>query len=243
MECIRVTGLTSFYTCAYKYKNEPYEPNPANTFHWDVVNISVNSKWSVQKFIDFRSSNLQWSISLKYNLEIITWKATKLIDELYSKYTNVYQEAKMYWKRGEDLWLEWTPDVIYFNEWETINVLDWKCSTHSWYSGDEMWDLNLQTYIYPFFVMKYFDTKEVIFSYVIFDKNTSKVKKESRTRTLEECEAKIKEAVDMYTEAQLVEEWKPKENKLCMFCSLKKAGKCPLFGGRKVEQVEEDLFL
>jgi len=55
------------------------------------------------------------------------------------------------------------------------------------------------------------------------------VKKESRKRTLAECVAKVREVMDLYIDAQLLEEYKAHENKLCSFCSLKKAGKCPLF--------------
>jgi hypothetical protein len=62
----------------------------------------------------------------------------------------------------------------------------------------------------------------VEFSYCIADKNTSKIKKESKIRTREECQSKIKEVMEAYITAGIIEEYPAKENKLCMFCSLKK---------------------
>jgi len=80
-----------------------------------LINISVNSKGDMQKFIDYWSKHIEPSISLKYNLELTTKKAAKIVDELYEKYDNVFQESKMYLKYDDDHRIEGTPDIMFFN--------------------------------------------------------------------------------------------------------------------------------
>ena len=43
IEVLRTTGITAFYTCPYKAHNDVYQPDPKNTYHWDMFNIGVTS--------------------------------------------------------------------------------------------------------------------------------------------------------------------------------------------------------
>lgn len=63
---------------------------------------------------------------------------------------------------NRDIIVTGTPDIQYKNdELDLWCVEDLKCSTHSWYSGNEMRDFNMQTYVYPLFVMNYQGVDEV----------------------------------------------------------------------------------
>jgi len=77
----------------------------------------------------------------------------------------------MYYKYDDNFWIEGVPDVytIHAPDEEGIEIdnYDLKCSTWSWYTGDEMWDLNLQTYIYPLMLMTVYKKDRCRFTYVV----------------------------------------------------------------------------
>lgn len=242
MEIIRTTQLWSFWTCAYKAKNEPYVANPKNTYHWDLLNVGVTStKGDFEPLLNYYVENINPDLWFKMNLKLLMEKAGKFIDTEKAKDQSVFQETKLYLKRTEDVRIEWVPDVFTIHapdeEWIEIDNYDLKCSTRSWYTWDEMWDLNLQTYIYPLMLMNVYKKDKCRFSYVIWDKWNGKMKKEFRIRTKQECEAKIEEVMLMYSRANMFEEYPTRKNKLCMFCSLK--GKCPEYN-IKISMVEDE---
>lgn len=229
MEVIRTTGLWSFWTCWFKYKNDEYKPDPKNTYHGDLLNIWVTWRGDYEPLLQYYVDNINPDLGFKFNLWILMGKARKFIEQELAKDQWVYQEAKMYLKRDADLWIEGVPDVYTVHqadeEWIEVDCYDLKCSTWSWYTGDEMWDLNLQTYIYPLMIMNVYKKDVCRFSYLIGDKNNGKMKMESRIRTREECETLLKDVVSKYKEAQLLEKYDTRKNKLCSFCSLKSS--CP----------------
>ena len=249
MEVIRTTLLSSFNTCGYKFANDVYDPNPSKTYHWDMFNIWATSRGDYTPLLNYFVENINSDLKFKLNLETLMSKSRKFIDSLLdaklddgSDYKNqVFQEAKMYLKYDNDLWIEWVPDVYTLHQPDQegieIDNYDLKCSTWSWYTGDEMWDLNLQTYIYPLMLMNVYKKDRVRFSYFIWDKWNWRVKLESRIRTKEECEAKLNQVVSELRQSRLFGNFEAKKNKLCNFCELK--WQCPLFN-RQIEIVKVD---
>lgn len=78
-----------------------------------------------------------------------------------------------------------------------------------------MWDLNLQTFLYPLMLMNRFEEDIARFTYLVGDTKSGKLKMETRIRTREECENKLTEAMNLYREAQLFDERPTRRNKLC----------------------------
>lgn len=245
MEVIRTTQLWSFWTCAYKSKNEPYSANPKNTYHWDLLNVWVTStKWDFGPLLDYYVENINPDLWMKYNLAMLMDKAGKFINAEKEKDQSVFQETKLYLKRSEDVWIEWVPDVftIHTPDEEGIEIdnFDLKCSTRSRYTWDEMRELNLQTYIYPLMLMNVYKKDKCRFSYVIWDKWNGKMKKVSKIRTKEECQEKVNLAMAMYEKANMLEVYPTRKNKLCSFCSLK--GKCPEYWSQVTRVENDELF-
>ena len=90
------------------------------------------------------------------------------------------------------------------------------------------------------------------FTYIVWDKWNGKLKKETVIRTLSECRNKVREAVDDYIKANLMDDYPARENKLCLFCNFGAKGDktCPLIQAKKpkiikaeeISQAEQDLF-
>lgn len=244
----RVTSLTSDYTCAFKAHNEEYIPNLLNTHHGDIMNSFANGKWTAMLAAHLRNytENLNPDMKIAHTLAICGDKIQTYIKKLRDTYDEVLQEAQMFLNYWKDIQITWTPDIQYFNdEIDLYCCEDIKTSTHTWYSWDEMRDLNMQTYIYPLFMMNYYGVNEVWFRYVVADKNTGKIKTEPKSqkdsnnkainsrenyviRTRSECEAKLKEVMEDYVLPYVIfGELKARRNKLCNFCQFKDTI-CPL---------------
>lgn len=180
-EVIRTTGLSSIYTCAYKAKNEPYQADPRNTYHGDLVNIAANSQGDFDSFFKFYREHINGDIGLETTLKMCMQLARDYITKLKGKYTEVFQESKMYYRYNDSLWIDGTPDIHYYNHEKDMWIVeDLKTSTFSYYEGDDMWNFNMQTYVYPLMVMKRNNVDKCGFRYVVLDKKKGAIKVEPR---------------------------------------------------------------
>lgn len=258
----RVTQLTSDYTCAYKAHNEPYVPDLMKTHHGDIMNSFANWQWMkmLAAHIKNYTENLNPDMKAWHTLMICWEKIQNYIKKLKDTYENVLQEAQMFIWYGKDIQITGTPDIQYLNdEIDLYCCEDIKTSTHSWYSWDEMWGLNMQTFFYPLFMMNYYGVDEVWFRYVVADKNTGKIKTEPPSqkddnnkpinsrlnyviRTRKECEAKLKEVMEDYIMPYVIfGTLQARRNKLCTFCQFKDTT-CPLKSAFSVksESIDDD---
>lgn len=261
MEVLRTTGITGFYTCPYKAKNEPYNPNPNNTYHGDLLNIGVTStNADFEPLLKYYANNInpdyKSNIVLKELMEKVKEWIRRERVKAVERWDQLYQETKLYYRFNREVWIEWQPDVFVIHKEPDEDLVqahcyDLKCSTHSRYSWDEMWDLNMQTYIYPMMIMQVFGFTECKFTYIVWDKKSGKLKQETKIRTLSECKKKIDEVMEDYLQNNLTENYPARENKLCAFCSFWAKGDktCPLIKARKPKivktediKIEEDLF-
>ena len=269
MEVLRTTGITACYTCPYKAHNDVYQPDPKNTYHWDMFNIGVTSRnANFTPLLKHYANQINPDYKLNQTLRELMEKAKVFIklreEEAYKNWTELYHECKIYYKHNNDIIIEWIPDIFEIykepdEDWIYAHCYDLKCSTHSWYTGDDMWNLNLQTYIYPLMIMYIWGKEYWIekfskckFTYIVWDKTNGKLKKESVIRTLPECVAKVNEAIQEYIQNKLMDEYPAKENKLCAFCAFGAKGDktCPLIQAKKpkiikteeLNSVEADLF-
>ena len=262
MEVLRTTGITAFYTCPYKAHNDVYQPDPKNTYHGDMFNIWVTStNADFGPLLQYYARQINPDYKLNQALKDLMEKIKMFIKlrkaEAEKNWTQIYQECKMYYRHNQEVWVEWVPDIFEIykepnEDWCIAHCYDLKCSTHSWYTWDDMWNLNLQTYIYPMMIMDVWGLDKCKFTYIVWDKWNGKLKKESVIRTLAECKNKVREAVDDYIHNKLMDEYPARENKLCMFCSFGAKGDktCPLISARKTKIVkaeelssaEQDLF-
>ena len=85
-----------------------------------------------------------------------------------------------------------------------------------------MRDKNMQTYIYPLMIMKVWGLNKCSFTYIVGDKKNGKLKRETKIRTLQECEEMARIAIEDYLQNNLLEDYPARENKLCAFCSFGK---------------------
>jgi hypothetical protein len=240
-ESYRVTTLSAIYTCWYKTKNEPYEPDIKKTYHWDILNVYANGKWkAIKKFVAHWQKHIEPDIVLGQKLEMVGQKAHDYIQKQWDTRDDIMQEAQMflyYWPNKIEI--TGTPDLHYFNQDLWLWVCeDLKCSTHSYYTWDDMREYNLQTRIYPLFIMNYQWVDEVWFRYIVADKKTGKLKSEPSgdgktrdsyvIRTREQCELKLQEVMDDYVLPYMhLDVVQARRNKLCNFCKFKDTT-CPL---------------
>lgn len=253
---VRTTMLTSVYTCAYKTQNSPYEVNPANTFHGDLLNLAATSNLQSEEtnYQLFRDAIKEWKRIIKTNatmkdMEVLLKlmiTANKDVHELRQKYSMVVQEQKMYilYKESENMkiYVNGTSDLAYYcDEIGMWAVEDLKCSTHSYYSWEDMWLYNMQTFFYPLMVMIKTKTTKCWFRYRIGDKNSGKFKFEPQAtpweplseknfiiRTFAECSDKLREVMEeYYLPYENLWEAPARMQKLCHFCDFKNTT-CPL---------------
>lgn len=263
MEVLRTTGITASYTCPYKAHNDVYQADPKNTYHWDLFNVGVTStNANFEPLLKYYAKHFNPDFKLNQCLKDLMEKAKIFIKikrwEAEQKGVEVYQECKMYYKYSNDIIVEWVPDIYEVfkdnpdEDGCKAHCYDLKCSTHSWYSWDEMWNLNLQTYIYPLMIMDVYELDKCKFTYIVWDKWNGKLKKETKIRTFAECVEKTREAVEDYLKNKMLDDYPARENKLCMFCNFGKKGDwtCPLIKARQpkivkteeLSSIEADLF-
>lgn len=262
MEVLRTTGITACYTCPYKAHNDVYQPNPKNTYHWDMFNTWVTStNADFGPLLQYYARQINPDYKLNQALKDLMDKIKMFIKlrkaEAEKNGMQIYQECKMYYRHNQEIWVEWTPDIFEIykepdEDWCIAHCYDLKCSTHTRYTWDDMWDLNLQTYIYPMMIMNVWGLDKCKFTYIVWDKWNGKLKKESVIRTLAECKNKVNEAIDDYIHNKLMDEYPARENKLCMFCPFGVKGDktCPLITAKKtkivkaedISSAEADLF-
>lgn len=249
----RVTELTSIYTCAYKWKNEPYVPDLSKTRHWDLMNAYINWKWKklLGRLIDQYIEDINKDIKMWHTLKIWWDKIQQYRDMVWELYDEVLHEAALAMKYDSEHTITWVPDLHYYNHViDLLCIEDLKTSTHSWYTWEEMFTLNLQTYLYPLMAMVAYEKiypwlNECWFRYVVVDKNSGKIKTEPPSqkddegksiqsksnyiiRTRKECEDKLKEVMEDYIVPYLLFWDTPaRKNKLCTFCSFRDTT-CPL---------------
>ena len=69
MEVLRTTGVTAWYTCPYKAKNDVYQPNPANTYHGDLLNVGATStNAEFDKLLAFYAKNINPDFKMNESL-------------------------------------------------------------------------------------------------------------------------------------------------------------------------------
>jgi|GEM_PF-6490570 len=83
------------------------------------------------------------------------------------------QERKFVLKYNREYYIEGTPD-IYYKDADGWIVEDLKMSTHSRFEHEDSWIYNMQTYLYPLFVMEYYNVDECRFAYMVYDKGNGK---------------------------------------------------------------------
>lgn len=262
MEVLRTTGVTAFYTCPYKAHNDVYQPDPKNTYHWDMFNIWVTSRNAdfgplLRYFAQNINPDYKMNQSLKDLMEKIKMFIKLREEEAYKTGTQIFQECKMYYRHNQEIRVEWVPDIFEIykepdEDWCLAHCYDLKCSTHTRYTWDDMWNLNLQTYIYPMMIMNVWGLKKCKFTYIVWDKWNGKLKKETVIRELAECVNKVREAIDDYIRCKLMDDYPARENKLCLFCAFGVKGdkSCPLISWKApkiiktedISSVEADLF-
>ena len=262
MEVLRTTGLTASYTCPYKAHNDVYQADPKNTYHWDMFNIGVTStNANFEPLVRYYSQNINPDFKMATALKELMEKIKVFIKirkaDGEKNWTQIFQECKMYHRYNQELWIEWIPDIFEIykkpdEDWCIAHCYDLKCSTHTWYSWDDMWNLNLQTYIYPLMIMNVWGLDRCKFTYIVWDKWNAKLKRESVVRTLAECNAKVTEAIEDYLKNKMLDEYPARENKLCMCCGFGKKWdwSCPLIKAKQpkivktedLNTVEADLF-
>lgn len=262
MEVLRTTGLTASYTCPYKAHNDVYQADPKNTYHWDMFNIGVTStNANFEPLIRYYSQNINPDFKMANALKELMEKIKVFIKirkaDWEKNWTQIFQECKMYHRYNQEIWIEWIPDIFEIykqpdEDWCIAHCYDLKCSTHTWYSWDDMWNLNLQTYLYPLMIMNVWGLDKCKFTYIVWDKWNAKLKRESVVRTLAECNAKVTEAIEDYIKNKMLDDYPARENKLCMFCGFGKKWdwSCPLLKAKQpkivktedLNTVEADLF-
>lgn len=237
MKSIRVTSLSSVYACAFKYKNDTYDIDPAATFKWDIINAAATGDMGVEEFLDYYIEFINQDLKLKTVLKWCINEAVKHIYHLKEETEQFAQERKFIIKFW-DLYIEGTPDIYYQTKEGNWVVEDLKMSTHSWFAHEDSWTYNLQTYIYPYFIMEYYKVDEVEFQYAVFDKNNGRKKIVGpRKRTRQECFDVISNAIAILEEAELTGEYKPNVQRNCFFCKLKPI--CPAYN-KAPRLIEED---
>ena len=133
-------------------------------------------------------------------------------------------------KTGVDIWP--IEDL-----WRYVFVFDGKHSKlgQYYYTNDKEKDMekrnfNMQTYLYPLFLMDMWrlswDHRDLAtFTYLVHDKVTGKYRYESVLRTYDECKNKLDEVMSAFIESKTLEEYPANTNKNCYFCPLYR--KCP----------------
>lgn len=240
MKGIRVTTLSSFYTCAYKYKYDKSDIKVSDTYKWDILNAAAGSDYSVKPFIEYYKNNINPDLKLSVILQDCCDGVARYVREKKEDNPDLFvQERKFVIKYNDDYYIEWTPDLYYQNsEWQFF-VEDLKMSTHDWYEHEDSRTYNMQTYIYPLMVMIYYGIDTCSFGYYVFDKKNGKWRLIGpRMRTREECETKLKEVMDMYIESEFTETYSPNKQRACWFCKLKEV--CPARNKSKIT-IEESL--
>jgi len=233
MKSIRVTSLGSVYACAFKYKNDTYDIDPAATFKGDIINAAATGSMGVEEFIEYYTSHISEDLKLKIILRECSKAASLHIDGLKATYEKFAQERKFIIKFG-DMYIEGTPDIYYCMEDGKWMIEDIKMSTHSWFQHEDSWTYNLQTYIYPYFIMEYYGVDECSFQYCVFDKGNAKKKIIGpRLRTRAECEQVIWEAIAILEEAELTGERPTRVQRTCFFCKLKPI--CPAYNKKATD--------
>ena len=236
---IRVTSLSSFIKCPKKFFEDKSEPKIEQTYHGDLVNIAANSKdWVIDEFVDYYTKHINEDIRITDSLKRIGKDIKKYINSLYKSEEKVYQESKMFYKYTNDIYITGSPDIFCIAKDWSLCIIDIKCWSISSYYWEEKRD-NLQTVIYPLFVMERFNKNECTFMYKVFDKKTWKNTSFKIKRTKQECIDIVNDAMHKYLAADLTGQYKPKKNQTCWFCPLR--SHCPTWKWY-IELDEKDKF-
>lgn len=232
---IRVTALSTYYACAYKFKNAAYEVDIRNTYKWDILNAAATSQAPVDNIIDYYTKNISQDLKEAEVIKEVVPKVVEYIQECKDHYSFFAQERKFILPYNDEYYIEGTPDM-YMCDDSWWGVVDLKFSTHSWFEHDESWSYNLQTYIYPLMVMEYYNVESCYFQYQVYDKNNGRWKKIwPKMRTREECREIVRYVMEKYIESEFTGEYNANKNRYCWFCPLKKDWSCPLWQKPSVE--------
>ena len=116
------------YTCAYKYKYDKYEPNPANTFKGEIVNAAAGSMDSIEEILEYYNKNINTDFRELEAIKLSCIGVREHINEL-KETTERFRQERKFGIRWNDLYIDGTPDLCYKKDgiWY---VEDIKMSTH-----------------------------------------------------------------------------------------------------------------
>lgn len=202
MEILHVTGITKFAKCPYHYKYEEFGAlDPKIVYPGDILNISVTSQWWEDAFIDQYVKLMNGDFKFLQIMKDVLKESRAYIEQIRRLNKKVYQEAKMYYKHSDDLWIVWTPDLFYYDDLDDRwNIRDFKFGKHSWYSNEEIKATDAQIYIYSLMVCNYFNIDKVSFGFKVRDKWNWSLRDFGWTITKEEAQKWTDDVLNRYQE-------------------------------------------
>jgi len=242
MEQVHVTMLTRFNKCPADFMYSESKPLLKYTYKGDILNTAVLSlgklgPW-VKRYSKYITSDFKELEKLKKVILDARWYAylkREMIKDMVESWVEdagFRQETKMILPWSDDLAVVGSVDFLW-NEWQWFVVEDFKYSTHSWYSDEELLAKDCQKVIYPLMVMNYFDVDEVLFRFKVWDKKNLKVKncwEEMMKRKY--CEEYVDDVLTRYVKAHKNDEFPACNGFKCFYCK----------DQRKAKQDDDDAF-
>lgn len=231
MEQVHVTQLTRFNKCPGDYMYNDSSPELKNTYKGDVLNVAVNSFGALGPFLKayskYITSDFKELEKLKKVIVDARWYAymkKKFIEDMIENWVEkagYWQEPKMLLPWSDDYTIVGSLDFLW-NEWDWYVIEDFKYSTHSRYSNEEILAADCQKVAYPLAVMNYFEIDEVLFRFKVWDKTNLKAKycgEEVMTRAY--CQKYIDDVMTRYAEAKKKNEFPDCNKHSCFYCGPK----------------------
>jgi len=228
MNPIHVTSLTSFIQCPFKFKNDEYSPDIAETYPGDMLNIAVNSNGPTDAYFTWYMANFSVDFKQIHMMKKAHAEARKYVENL-KKDNYVYQEAKHYLKWMDEMIVGSTDLVIIPRDFDRnnpkedvfISVEDLKFSTHAYYIDGNLFDYDAQSFVYPLMLMDYYKVDKIEFSFVCWDKAKGSMKKATIIRCRSECQEYVDRTMTKYLECNMLGEYPRHNNKFCEGCQFK----------------------
>lgn len=182
---VHVTSLTRINKCPADYMYNKSEILLKNTYKGDVLNTAVNSMWALWPWVKWYAENIDSDFAEIEKLKKVILDARayaflrkKEIEGMIEQWVEgvwYWQETKMVIPYSDDYDIVGSVDFLY-NKWEWFVVEDFKYSTHSRYSKEEILAKDCQRVVYPLMVMNYFWVDKVMFRFKVWDKKNTKLK-------------------------------------------------------------------
>ena len=210
------------------------KPELKNTYKGDILNVAVNSFGALGPWVKRYSENISSDFAelekLKKVILDARWYAflkKAMIEMSASEWSEIWyrQEPKMVIPWSDEYCIVGSLDFL-FNEWDWYVVEDFKYSTHSWYSNEEILAKDCQRVAYPLAVMNYFWVDEVDFRFKVWDKKNTKAKDcWAGHMTREYCQKYIDDVMTRFAEANKKNEFPDCNSHRCFYCGPKMRAK------------------